>query len=449
MIERYDTMVEDMITMLGELPTTVNCVDAGACGGDHVACAGVPPFGDSAPETMSIEDDYLASTTIDDLTRIIVHEAAHTKGWNHYPNFNDIAYPWSVPEQAGTCMKAFDPSGWPRLQPFGDTELSPVGGGGGQPFELRCPSGARVTGVTADSSTYMNRIKLRCSDGTFTASAGEYKDSTRTINHQCLSGDSLIGTSGYSDGMVRGLTAFCADDTDLANDVTNPTVTALWLGGSYTGTYASRVCPTGMAVVGAVGRSGARIDQLRWLCQDVDGAVLPNPHASYLRGIRRGNAKLGDCAGNGAIRALYGHASVEIDQLGAECYPTMPDAGGLPVVQASNATRHGLDFNGGTGGAVFNKPCPWDHVLVGLRVRSGNRLDAIGGICAPSTDWASGITSTASFTTMAGGTGGTYEALYCPNREFLVGLESWSDYTAGLDATTIHAVRMRCRRLDL
>jgi hypothetical protein len=449
LIERYGVIVEDVVATLQEKPTTINCVAAGACGGSAVACAGVPEFGDDVPETMSVERDYLATASAASLARTIVHEAVHTHGWNHYPNSSDLAYPWSLPGQFGSCMSNLDPDGWSRSDPYGDAELTPVGGEGGQPFHLRCPSGQRATGITVDSSSYVNRIRLRCSGGSQTGVAGEYKDSTSTITHDCPAGASLVGFAGRSTSIVRYLRAYCASNTDLDNDVDPLPTTSRFLGGSYTGTLASRMCPIGMAVVGAVGRSGARIDQVRWLCSDYDGAVLANPHPHGYRGTKAGNSKLEMCGGRGAIRALYGHAGGEVDQLGAECYPTITDAvTGLPSASEGNTRRHGLDFNGGTGGPVFSKPCPAGMLMVGLRFRSGARIDAIGGLCADPEAWASGNTATTNVS-LSGGNTGTYSTLTCPSREFLVGLQTWAAYTPQHATTTVHGVAPMCRRLDV
>jgi len=188
LIERYGVIVEDIVSTLKEKSTTVKCVADGACGGGAAACAGVPPFGEDRPETLSIERDTLTSRTAARVAGIITHEAVHTHGWNHYPDFTDIAYPWSVTVQAATCMANLNNDGWSRDDPYGDAELTTVGGEGGQPFHLLCPAGTRASGISVDASSFVNRIQLRCSNGTVTAQAGEFKDSTSTITHDCRRG---------------------------------------------------------------------------------------------------------------------------------------------------------------------------------------------------------------------------------------------------------------------
>jgi hypothetical protein len=449
LVERYGVIPEDIITRLQELPTTVECVPAGHCGGNAGACATVPTFGNEIPETMAIEVDYLASTTASALAGTIVHEAAHTEGWNHYPSSSDLAYRAAVPNQAAACMSNLDANGWSRHDPYGDAELAVVGGEGGQPFHLRCPAGSHAIGATIDASTTINRIQLRCSDGSVTARAGEYKDSTTTITEDCSSQASLVGFSGRSDSMVRRLYRHCALTSLVLDDTPDPPTGSELLGGGMAGTQWERMCPIGMVVVGATGRSGARIDQVRWLCRDLDGNALPNPHLhTQFRGTKTGTSKLEQCSGHGAIRALWGHAGAEVNHLGAECVPTFPDGEGRPVASSATANRQELDFNGGTGGPVFNKSCPAGMLMVGLRFRSGARIDAIGGLCAEPTAWVD-LDPAITNVSLSGGTTGQYSTLVCPIGEFLVGVQTWAAFTPAHDTTTVHAVHPLCRRLDV
>lgn len=440
-----DVLVEDLIDDLQARSTTAKCVAPGACGGSAAACAGV-----GGPENFSIETDYLMSATPESIAGTIVHEVAHTIGYNHPGSPANRGYPWSVPGQVGTCMNDLLADGWTRDQTFGDTELSPVGGGGGQPFLLRCKPGERVVGLTADTNNHINRLRLRCSDGSYTARVGSYMDSVYTRNANCAAGSSMVAFWSWSDSMVRALWSYCAPDAELLADDPTPTLSGRAVGGAGIGTVAYRKCPVGMAIIGAVGRSGARIDQLRWLCGDVDGVVIPNHHTSVLKGSKSGNGKIGLCYGNGALWTLYGHAGGEVDQLGGECLPTMVGDDGLPSILPfpQNTLRHGIDYNGGWGGPVFDsKDCPTDKLLVGLRVRSGARIDAVGGICADPESWAAGYSSTVSYTPLSGGSSGVYSNVYCPSREFVGGLSTWGDWTPEHSTTTVHGLELQCRDL--
>jgi hypothetical protein len=450
--ERHDVMVEDLVDILNSRPTTVDCVEK--CWKDAVACTSVPSYPNMVPEVLDIETAYIldSSTTADMLAGIIAHEAVHTAGFNHPGSNTSLGHPWSVPQQARACMRDLAPNGWSRAHTWGDNELQPVGGGGGQPFSIRCPAGAHATGISASTSSYVNRLRLHCSDGSSTAWVGAYNDSTVTRTVHCAQGSSIVGFDSRSDAMLRRLSSYCAPDAEILDDTENPTLAGSALGGDVAGTEASRRCPVGMVVVGALGRDGGRIDQVRWLCRDLDGMVLPNPHNWGYRGTKNGNAKLGLCFGDGIVHGLYGKASTELLQLGAECYPSATQSNGLPTLLESApgggpTWAHGIDYNGGIGGSPFELPCPDGKAVVGLQFRSGGRVDGIGGICADPSAWASSAAAQVSFTDMHGGTGGSSSLLYCPPREFLVGFETWASWSPSLNDISIHAVEPRCREL--
>jgi hypothetical protein len=434
--------------MFRELPTTVYCVNPGYCGSGAAACAYVGDGDD--PEVMFIETDYLASRTAEEVAGTMVHESGHTKGWRHFGSLTDIGYRYSVNATGHECMEDLAQPGGSRHSPWGEAEQSPVGGTGGEPFHLRCPAGTRATGITVDASTIINRLQLRCSDGSVTARTGEYKDSTTTITHVCPAGSSLVMMRSRSDSMLRSLRSYCAPDAELEADDPTPTmISNLNLGGAATGTLAWRTCPTGMAVIGAVGRSGARIDQVRWICGDIDGDVMPNPHPHGYRGTKNGSSKLDVCAGRGALRALYGRAGGQVNQVAGECDRTVPDdATGVPRPSGFLETRHGLDLHGGGGGTTFNQPCVNDSLVVGLQVRSGARIDAIAPVCADVDTWTAGTTWVQNVP-LAGGTSGTLSTLLCPSREFVVGLQTWAAHTSQWNTTTVHGVQPICRRLDV
>lgn len=446
--QRGGVIAEDMIPLLSAQSTQFECVTLVGAN----ASAGVPPGppSNASPEFMSIDEGYLAdpTLTVAQLAGTIVHEATHSKGWNHPGDSTSVAYPWTVPVQAASCMVDLQPDGWMRSQPMGDTELSPIGGDGGQAFMLRCPSGEQADGITIDSSSqHVNRFRLECSDGSSTNRVGSYKDSTQTKTTQCPSGYSLTGFHSRSGSVVNGVLSECRSNVDIANDTLGAN-SLYWSGGSWTGTYTKRFCPLGMAVTGATGRAGARIDQVRWICEDIDGTTLPIPHAYSLRGKRTGSSKIGLCSGHGVVRALHGHAGGEVDQLGVECYPSAVSSNGLPSLLEGSTRRHGQDYNGGIGGPPFSDTCPAGKAMIGLRFRSGSRVDAVGGICAPMSTWASGSWASHTNTPMRGGQSGNYSALYCPQGEFLTGINSWAAYTWQHQAITIHGVEPICRKLN-
>lgn len=181
---------------------------------------------------------------------------------------------------------------------------------------------------------------------------------------------------------------YCASNAALESDTTTYT-SSLSLGGSSSNsTYAYRKCPDGMAVVGATGRSGARIDQIKWICEDIDGDRVPFKRwHRTVKGSTGGNAKLELCSGNGVAHLVYGHAGGEVDQVGIECYPTARDSSGEPYLLTGSQNQHSLEKTGGVGGATFSKQCADGDAIVGLRTRSTSRINAVSAICADPADW--------------------------------------------------------------
>ncbi len=449
--EMHGEMVEDVRIMLLSPSTQASCVAPGHCGGSAAACAPVNPYpSNSWPETMSIETDYLDSASITELAGTIVHEAVHTRGFNHPGSTSFPRYPFTAPPQFGTCIKDYQEDGWGRNQPMGDTILSPVGNDSGQPFLYSCPPGQEVIGISvSSSSTKVNRMRLYCSGGASSPWIGEYGNSIQTKTLSCPSNSSLHRISHRADSSaVNWMYAYCASNSSLENDWHSYTDQKSLGGTTNTQhTYAFRKCPDGMAVTGATGRKGARIDELRWICEDIDGDRLPNSRKfRTVKGTITGNAKVELCSGNGVMHMLWGHAGGEVDQIGGECLPTTRNAQGNPVVMTGNDKQHSFDYNGGIGGQTFQRMCPSGDAMVGLRVRSGSRINAVSAICADPVTWASG-SSTTQYLSFNGGSGGSYSVNKCPSGEFLVGLKSWAKYTPQHSTTTVHGVQLICRDL--
>jgi hypothetical protein len=448
LVGRNGAMAETIVSSLATGSTTIECTDD-ACGG---AGCGAP-----GPEYIKILNSNINGHTAEFVGRTILHEVAHNRGWTHKDAELDAAYSSSVNEVVRLCAQDLDVFGWSRDQPHEDTSLSPIGGTGGTPFMLRCPASTTVRGLNVDASTYVNRMSLRCSNGTTTASVGSFKDSTTTVTTQCPSGSSLFGFQQYAGSIVRRITGLCASNADLAAEAPAPVPTQqINYGGQITQTFVPRQCPVGMAVVGAMGRHGARIDQISWICEDVDGAHLPPPHWGGYRGTQTGTGNYTMCAGAGAAFGIYGLEGAEVVRLGVECYPTTQydEQGfitGLPRMLEGLQEKHALEHSGGDGDSdEFAVECPSGYAIVGLTYLSGARIDAIGALCAPSEEWAQGIKDSVYAAGMAGGVTGTYSTVYCPDEEFVVGLRAWAKPTPEQGgATTVHAAGPLCRRLGL
>ena len=452
MTEMHGYMVEDAITRLRSQPTTIQCKPPGGCGSVNgtniLACASVGPYTGYSEELITVTTEAITNYSTEDFAGIIVHEATHTQGWNHPGDPNDIRYPFSMPVQAASCIRNYVQEGLSRTSnTYDDTILARIGGVGGEPYDLRCPQNEVVTGMDVDSSNYINRIQVHCSGGTATTHVGAYNDSWRTENFTCPSGYSMSGFGGYATSIVRQLTGTCTRNTDLFTASTNPTTYSADLGGSATGTPLLRGCPVGMALKGIMGRSGGRIDQLQPYCEKYAGPHHGFPNKRGYLGSQVGSSKLDFCMGAGVGAGIYGHSGAEVDNIGMSCYPTSHDVNNDPVVAVGDDKLHVTQWTGGTGGAVFNERCEPGEALVGLRLRSGSRIDAAGTICVNPVNWLHESPKVLSESPLHGGGGGTLHELKCSSGEFLVGLRTWAKQNA-YPSPTVQGIEIYCRQFN-
>lgn len=88
----------------------------------------------------------------------------------------------------------------------------------------------------------------------------------------------------------------------------------------------------------------------------------------------------------------------------------------------------------GTGGEPFSLNCPTDHALTGIKVWSGERIDAVAAICK-SSNTISKVTPQGVYlafdgnveeTSKIGGDGGSLQTLSCPAGTMVIGLHGWT-----------------------
>jgi hypothetical protein len=245
--------------------------------------------------------------------------------------------------------------------------------------------------------------------------------------------------------MLRLMISVCTADAQLVANATNPPRQAALLGGAGFGTSADRSCPVGMAIVGATGRAGARIDQLRWLCRDIDGVALPHPFPIGVRGLANGVMRDEQCTGLGPMVGLYGRVGAEVNLLGGACMASHRPNGTLAI---DFTAEHGLAHNGSQNGTEFSQWCQFGFALVGLRLRTDARVKAIGAVCAQPEVWLAGGNPGLRHDLVGGPTGASSEVL-CPNRTFMTGIRTWSMNTPDqFNNPTIHGVEPICRALE-
>ncbi|MGH1344173.1 MAG: hypothetical protein ACRBN8_21620 [Nannocystales bacterium] len=443
MTEDRGHLPEEVLARLRQdMPTLIECKDQ-VCGTDSaVGCAGVG----ISDERISVKRSYVMEAEVESVAGVILHEVAHNKNYNHPGSWFEPDSRFRAIRQVQECMRSGEPDGLLRSQAPGETELARIGGHGGSPFDLSCPPGRVSTGFRVDSSAdHVNRIRMHC-EGTDTGSVGAYYDSTSTRDRSCPAGQVVVGVRGATDNHIGNLTMLCASETAVENMETGYD-SARWLGGGdFSGHAVERVCPAGMAVSAIHGRSGARIDQLRVVCQD--HPTNPRGPNRYLTaaGSTAGSSERQFCSGYGAMVGLWGRAGGEVDRLGGRCRPTGSTFLGVPFIDGSEYQT--LEARGGLGGEVnFDDQCPDGQLMVGLQVR-GDRVGRVRATCADPGAWVGGSSFPAlSYTPYRGAnTNGTLRTRTCERGEFVVGLETWAGQTVHATPTA-QGTRPICRRL--
>ena len=156
-----------------------------------------------------------------------------------------------------------------------------------------------------------------------------------------------------------------------------------------------------------------------------------------IRGRQTGTVFRLQCAGMGALVSFLGRADRYVRRIGGICHSTTDGGGNLPILSGD---VHPTNFVGGFAGTDYRQDCPAGQAMVGINVRFGSRVDAIGGICADIAGWAAGVAPPAALS-LSGGKGGTQQTDFCPNGQFLSGLQVWDDGST-------RAVQIMCRPLD-
>ena len=135
-------------------------------------------------------------------------------------------------------------------------------------------------------------------DTGFLAPIGSVADSNRQTIRQCQSDERVIAIRAQSNSVINYMAMACAKTSDINANIAKPPVTWRYLGGAGGGDEGGRrLCPTGMAIKGIHGRSGARIDELRVICEDEIGLAQEAPFELPLRVFAMVKANLGFALG--------------------------------------------------------------------------------------------------------------------------------------------------------
>jgi len=404
-------------------------------------------------EIVTFDTPKLADSNITDDTwaGVILHEVAHNRHYSHPVeanttsslSYDDTAeYAHSVNRQIERCgvevlqgKNPPEPNGWRLDTLVSETTMSPTGrAGGGQPYEITCRGGEVAFGVQLKTGSLVDSIGLSCTvpgtggifDTEMTPAPGgqhSFNDCPRDfLGNERL----LVGIHGRAGAVHDSIGLLCATAGDIASN--RPGLTLSARPGVQTGTPFVRRCPPGMIVRAIKGRAGNLVDRVEVECQDlarlevIDQEILgrtgqPGPHTTIEK-----------CAGRSALVGLTGHVDQFVDRLGGFCSEVLTTCAGNDCTDdvAHINSRHFLPAHGGSTGRVSetisNGTCGFGAVLVGLKMRAGDLIDQIAGVCAQADEWGRNGGTPRTMPALGGGNGGTdVPAVLCPRTKFLVG----------------------------
>jgi hypothetical protein len=401
----------------------------------ETACGSVYDYGGCAQvgissEKVTIANQVILNTTYPVLGKaaILAHELAHNYGHRHPSGSdNDGEYKWTVPERAGSCAGSNLgqlPPGESRTNGMpGEVELGYVGRFGGTPFEFAGARSQFVTGLRVTANATINGLQVRFSDSGNAESWSTRVGGTAgvTTDRTCNAGDVVIGISGRARTIVNQLRIKCAPRNNLGASYDRDA------DGNANDIHYFSMCPAGKAVRQIRGRAGSSIDQLRVVCDDVGKSFTADhsPHSvGSVVGSTSGVRFSLRCSGNGGFTKLVGRATSGsgglVQRLGGICKAT---GGTLPL--ATPGPEHpAIPWLGGHGGTAFTNACADGELMVGVTLRYGSAINAVGPVCAPANGW-DNTSSGDHDLSQNGGTGGSWTRKTCPYYQFLVGLEAW------------------------
>jgi hypothetical protein len=154
---------------------------------------------------------------------------------------------------------------------FGPTTVTaPAGGTGGSPFSILCPAGSALTQVNGHAGDGVDQVDVVCrtisvglviglGEGTSAGAAGG--TGAPLYELPCPAGAAVTGISGSAGDLIDELRLTC---TELGGTESATTAT---VGSPFAKPGYDLVCPPGAVATGLEGRSGTRIDQVKLVCQ--------------------------------------------------------------------------------------------------------------------------------------------------------------------------------------
>ena len=434
-------MPEDALAFLSAPePLTLRCVPPTCPAGSRLCCAeGVPAcftWADGDPYTLRVVTTTLSPlpnpptpAQADALAGSLAYLLMYGAGFHHPHPVNH-----SVPNAVSQCFSRGRTFGWSRSD-HGDRVALPHlgGGGGGTMHSGSCARDEVAIGVvgTFDGTSVSRFDGLVCQDEAGgpprVPSSPPPASGSSAFDLRCPSGHALVGVTGEADVFVRALQPICATLTNLLGDGAD--VSGF---GPRVGTIASpdeyeRVCPAGKVVMGYRIGQGVLLDRLQLFCDEYQSrATRPAVPLTALGSVGGAPFEPRSCEGNARITGLFGSLDPlgRLDTIGGYCSPLVGDA--LLARQNVSVFDNRLHPIGDleTGSVVFrgDEACPDGQAMVGIQASMvGAIVGAVTPRCAEPAAWIAGGPSLPA-TTLAS----VDEDQECPRGTFVSGFQGYA-----------------------
>lgn len=276
-------------------------------------------------------------------------------------------------------------------------------------FELNCPEGYSVLGLTGRADTYVNALGLVCGKsafmgaGPYTVTVGLGAESwilggtggSFTGANSCPAGSVASGLATRADVAVNQIGLTCSRPRVFAAQFTPAATTALPFIGGPGGMPYTQDCPANQLLVGATilaDNGGNWWNRVAAICAPFDGFYGVNPSWNFLMGnpetlpelgTNMGTRQTAQCIGGTFVTGEIGlRADVLVDRAQLDCATIGTNGMGVTSI----APGYFTGALGGAGGIVnSDRSCPAGTVATGITGRASGSIDAFAVRCTPIT----------------------------------------------------------------
>lgn len=274
-------------------------------------------------------------------------------------------------------------------------------------FELNCPSGYTVMGLTGRADIYVNAIGLLCGKSTsmgagpFTVTVGAGSPSwilggtggNPVVANNCPAGSVASGLVTRSGLVVDQIGLTCSRPRVFAVQLNAAATTALALLGGPGGVAYTQDCPANQLLVGATilaDNGGGWWNRVASMCAPMDGFSGVGPQWNLFSessvtlaelGTNMGMRQTAQCATGSFVFGEIGlRGEVLVDRAQFNCATVGTDGMGGTTIAPGLFTG----AIGGAGGMVArDRACPVGTVATGITGRASGSIDAFAIRCTP------------------------------------------------------------------